>query len=138
MKVDLHLHTTASDGSLSPSALVWAARAGGLHVIAITDHDTVNGVEEATRALPDAMHVIPGVELSTTLDGAEIHVLGYFIDPSNARLRAHADHAKIARQARVERMIDMLRKYAIHVTIDDVLVEAEGSSRILGRPHIAR
>ena len=138
MKVDLHLHTTASDGSLSPSALVWAARAGGLDVIAVTDHDTVNGVAEAMGALPDAMHVIPGVELSTTLEGAEIHILGYFIDPSNANLRAHGEHAKTARHSRVVRMLDMLRKHAIHVTIDDVLIEAEGSSRILGRPHVAR
>ncbi|HEY0671758.1 MAG TPA: PHP domain-containing protein [Longimicrobiales bacterium] len=138
MKVDLHLHTTASDGSLSPSAVVWAARAGGLDVIAITDHDTCAGVQEAMAALPGAMQVIPGVELSTTLDGCEIHILGYFVDPSNERLLAHAAHAVDARRVRVERMLDLLRKYSIHVTLDDVLASAEGSVRVLGRPHVAR
>jgi 3',5'-nucleoside bisphosphate phosphatase len=138
MKVDLHLHTTASDGSLSPSAIVWAARAGGLHVIAITDHDTVAGVAEAQAALPDALHVIPGVELSTTLDGAELHILGYFIDPTDEKLVAHAEHALTARRTRVLRMLELLRKYNVHVTLEDVLAAAEGSPRVLGRPHIAR
>ena len=90
------------------------------------------------QALPAAMHVVPGVELSTTLDGAEIHILGYFIDTTNTKLRAHTQHARTARQTRIERMLDMLRKYAVHVTLEDVLVEAAGSSRILGRPHVAR
>jgi predicted metal-dependent phosphoesterase TrpH len=138
MKVDLHLHTTASDGSLSPSAVVWGARAGGLDVIASTDHDTVAGVQEAMAALPDAMHVIPGVELSTTLDGAELHILGYFIDPTHPALVTHAAHALTARRTRVLRILELLRKYDIHVTIDDVLAAAEGSPRVLGRPHIAR
>ena len=138
MKVDLHLHTTASDGSLSPSAVVWAARAGGLDVIAITDHDTVAGISEATTALPDSMHVIAGVELSTTLDGSELHILGYFIDPLNPELVAHAEHALTARRTRVVRMLELLRKYNIHITIEDVLAAAEGSPRVLGRPHVAR
>ncbi len=138
MKVDLHLHTTASDGSLSPSAVVWAARAGGLDVVAITDHDTCAGVAEALAALPDAMHVVPGVELSTTLDGSEIHILGYFIDPAYPELVAHAEAAVSARRARVERMLELLRKYSIHVTLAEVLESAEGSTRVLGRPHVAR
>ena len=138
MKVDLHLHSTASDGSLSPSAVVWAARAGGLDVISITDHDTVAGVAEAVAALPDAMHVVPGVELSTTLDGVELHMLGYFIDPHNAELVAHAEHAVEARRQRVQRMLELLRKYNIHISFDDVLTTAEASPRVLGRPHVAR
>src|SRR5688572_25226870 len=138
MKVDLHLHTTASDGSLSPSALVWAARSGGLDVIAVADHDTCAGVREAMSALPDAMHVIPAVELSTTLEGVEIHVLGYFIDPENERLRAHAEHAVSARRVRVQRILELLRKHNINVSFDEVVAAAEGSSQILGRPHVAR
>ncbi len=138
MKVDLHLHSTASDGSLSPSAVVWAARAGGLDVIAITDHDTCAGVAEAMAALPDAMHVIPAVELSTTLDGAELHILGYFIDPKNEELVAHGEHAVNARRVRVQRMLELLRKYNVNVTLEDVLAAAEGSPRVLGRPHVAR
>lgn len=138
MKVDLHLHSTASDGSLSPSALVWAARAGGLDVISVTDHDTVAGIAEAMTALPAAMHVIPGVELSTTLDALELHILGYFVDPANARLVAHGDHAVGARRARVQRMLELLRKYDVHVSLEEVLAAAEGSPRVLGRPHVAR
>jgi hypothetical protein len=138
MKVDLHLHSTASDGSLSPSAVVWAARAGGLDVIAVTDHDTVAGVAEATSALPAAMHVVPGVELSTTLEGLELHILGYFIDPHDATLVAHAERAVHARRLRVQRMLELLGKYNIHVSFDDVLSAAEGSPRVLGRPHVAR
>ena len=138
MKVDLHLHSTASDGSLSPSALVWAARSGGLDVIAVADHDTCAGVREAVNALPDAMHVIPAVELSTTLEGVEIHLLGYFIDPDNEKLHAHAEHAVGARRARVQRMLELLRKHNINVSFDEVVAAAEGSSRILGRPHVAR
>ena len=138
MKVDLNLHSTASDGSLSPSALVWAARSGGLDVIAVADHDTCAGVREAMCALPDAMHVIPAVELSTTLDGLEIHILGYFIDPENQKLRAHAEHAISARRMRVQRMLELLRKHNIHVSLDEVMAANEGSSsQILGRPHVA-
>jgi predicted metal-dependent phosphoesterase TrpH len=138
MKVDLHLHSTASDGSLSPSAVVWAARAGGLDVVAITDHDTCAGVPEALAALPAAIHVIPAIELSTTLAGAELHILGYFIDPNNPQLVAHAQHAITARRARVQRMLELLRGYAIHVTFDEVMAASEGSPRVLGRPHVAR
>lgn len=138
MKVDLHLHSTASDGSLSPSALVWAARAGGLDIISITDHDTVAGLTEATVSLPAALRVVPGVELSTTLDGAEIHILGYFIDASNPAVVAHAEHAVSARRDRVQRMLQLLGKYNIHLTFEDVLMAAEGSPRVLGRPHVAK
>jgi hypothetical protein len=138
MKVDLHLHSTASDGSLSPSAVVWAARAGGLDVIAISDHDTCAGVAEALSALPSALHVIPAIELSTTLDGSELHILGYFIDPANEKLQAHADHAVHARRTRVQRILELLQRYNINLTVDDVVAAAEGNPRVLGRPHIAR
>jgi hypothetical protein len=138
MKVDLHLHSTASDGSLSPSAVVWAARAGGLDVIAITDHDTCAGVAEALSALPQALHVIPAIELSTTLEGSELHILGYFIDPANEKLQAHATHAVAARRTRVQRILELLRRYNINLTVEDVVAAADGNPRVLGRPHIAR
>ena len=138
MRVDLHVHSTASDGSLSPSAVVWAARAGRLDVIAISDHDTCAGVPEAIQALPAALHVVPAIELSTTLDGSELHILGYFIDPTNEKLLAHAEHAVTARRTRVQRILELLRKYNIHLTVEDVIAAAEGNPRVLGRPHIAR
>ena len=138
MRVDLHLHSTASDGSLSPSAVVWAARAGGLDVVAITDHDTCAGVPEALSALPEALHVIPAIELSTTLDGSELHILGYYIDPTDEKLVAHADHAITTRRTRVQRILELLRNYNIHLTLEEVVASAEGNPRVLGRPHIAR
>lgn len=138
MKIDLHLHSTASDGSLSPSALTWAARAGGLDVMALTDHDTCSGIDEALTALPDKLHLIPGIELSTTLDGAELHILGYFIDHQNPRLVTHAGTAMARRSDRVRQIIEMLKPYNVHLTFDDVTDAAGGTTGVLARPHVAR
>ena len=138
MKIDLHLHTTASDGSLSPSALVWAARSGGLDVIAIADHDTCAGVEEARRALPNQVHVIPAVELSTTLDGSEQHILGYFIDPSHQAMKQYSEGAAEKRRERIRGMIEKLRAYGVKLTLEDVIAAAEPGTRSIGRPHLAR
>jgi predicted metal-dependent phosphoesterase TrpH len=82
--------------------------------------------------------VIPAIELSTTLNGSELHMLGYFIDPENPQLVAHAEHAIGARRARVQRMLELLRAHAIHVTFEEVIAAAEGIPRVLGRPHVAR
>lgn len=138
MKIDLHLHSTASDGSLSPSALVWAARSGGLDVIALTDHDTCTGIDEALGSLPDNLHLIPGIELSTTLDGAELHILGYFIDHNHPRLVEHARTAAERRSARVRNMLGLLADRGINLSYDDVLAAAGTSTGVLGRPHVAR
>jgi predicted metal-dependent phosphoesterase TrpH len=138
VKIDLHVHSTASDGSLSPSAVTWAARAGGLDVMALTDHDTIDGMAEALASAPDHLHVIPGVELSTTLDGAELHILGYFIDPTDAGMIQHSRSATTLRAQRVRNIIALLSKYSINITYDDVVADAGGSLGVLGRPHIAR
>ncbi|MGQ0816360.1 MAG: PHP domain-containing protein [Gemmatimonadota bacterium] len=138
MKLDLHLHTTASDGSLSPSALTWAARSGGLDVIALTDHDTCAGIDEALATVPDNLHVIPGVELSTTLDATELHILGYFIDHKHDALTRHAREAAEKRAQRVRRMIALLANYNMHLTYEDVTANAVGTAGVLGRPHVAR
>ena len=138
MKIDLHLHSSASDGSLTPSALAWAARAGGLDVIAVTDHDTCAGIAEAVATLPDKLHVIPGVELSTTLEGAELHILGYFIDHTHDELAQHARHAVELRAARVRRILELLRAHNVRLNFDDVTAAADGVNVALGRPHIAR
>jgi predicted metal-dependent phosphoesterase TrpH len=138
VKIDLHLHSTASDGSLSPSALTWAARSGGLDVIALTDHDTCTGIDEALASVPGELHVIPGIELSTTLDGSELHILGYFIDHHHDGLLRHAREAVERRAERVRRMIALLADYDIRLTYDDVLADAEGTRSALGRPHVAR
>lgn len=138
MKIDLHLHSTASDGTLSPSALTWAARAGGLDVIALTDHDTCAGVDEALASLPANLHLVPGIELSTTVDANELHILGYFIDHKNEALVRHATKAAERRADRVRRMLELLKKYNIHLTFDDVLADTGSVRGVLGRPHVAR
>jgi predicted metal-dependent phosphoesterase TrpH len=138
VKLDLHLHSSASDGSLSPSALAWAARAGGLDVIALTDHDPCAGIGPALATLPDKLHLIPGVELSTTLAGAELHILGYFIDPTHDELVRHARNAVERRADRVRHMIKLLANYKIHLTYDEVASADNGAVGVLGRPHVAR
>jgi 3',5'-nucleoside bisphosphate phosphatase len=137
MRVDLHLHSTASDGSLSPAALIPNAIAGGLDVIALTDHDTIGGLAEAAQAGAGCIHVIPGIEISTNQATAEIHILGYFIDPGNSRLRQHETSATKRRRDRMCEIIDALRPAGIDVDITQV-IEAAGTARIIARPHLAR
>jgi 3',5'-nucleoside bisphosphate phosphatase len=138
MRVDLHMHSTASDGSLSPRAVAEAAKAGGLDVIALADHDTASGIHEATAAGAGTVHVIPAIELSTLHEGAELHMLGYYIDP---RAPALLDYARIAgsrREDRMREMIDRLGAVGIAVTYEDVLRGADADTRSIGRPHLAR
>ncbi|MGQ0561134.1 MAG: PHP domain-containing protein [Gemmatimonadota bacterium] len=138
MRIDLHIHSTASDGSLSPSALMWAARSGSLDVVALTDHDTCSGLAEALASLPEHLHLIPGIELSTTLDGADLHILGYFIDHTQDALVRHAREAAERRADRVRHMIEKLKSYNMHLEFDDIVADAGGGNGVLGRPHVAR
>lgn len=138
VRIDLHLHSTASDGSLSPSALAWAARSGGLDVIAIADHDTTAGIREAVQSMPGNLHVIPAVELSCTYVEREVHILGYFIDPDFPDLLRYADGAVNLRVDRMNAMLARLADLRIHITLDEVIAAAEPGTRVLGRPHLAR
>jgi 3',5'-nucleoside bisphosphate phosphatase len=138
LRIDLHLHSTASDGSLSPSGLLWAARAGGLDVIALTDHDTCAGVTEALGSVPDHLHVIPGIELSTHHDSCEQHILGYFIDHQHEALQKYSATAVDKRRERLKHMLSKLDALGLHLTIDEVADSAESNTRALGRPHLAR
>lgn len=138
MRIDLHLHSTASDGSVSPGALIAAARAGGLHIVALTDHDTVSGCAAAVAAAEDTVHVIPGIEVSSSLDGIEVHVLGYFIDPEHPRMRAYAREASGYRRERMRGMIGRLDAIGVRIGYDDVLAAAGVEPESLGRPHLAR
>ena len=117
---------------------MWAARAGGLDVVALTDHDTCAGVDEAMAGLPDNLHLIPGIELSTTLDTTELHILGYFIDHKHEALVRHAQQAAQRRAERVRQMIGLLENYGMHLTYDDVTASGDGPTGVLGRPHVAR
>ena len=138
MRIDLHLHTTASDGSLSPGALVQAARVGGLDIIAVTDHDTTAGLNAAVEAGAGTVHVIPGIELSTAYDVGEIHVLGYFIDAESPRLAAYAHTASDHRRDRMHRMIGRLGEIGVNVRYEEVLAAAGTEPESLGRPHLAK
>lgn len=136
--VDLHLHTTASDGRLSPRQLVDLAVSRGLRIIAITDHDTTDGLPaafEAARAYPD-LTLIPGVELSTDVPGGEIHVLGYFVDRANPEFESFLSQMRDSRVGRGRRMVDKLAALGLPVPWERVLELAQGGS--VGRPHVAQ
>ncbi|PYR89868.1 MAG: hypothetical protein DMF84_22910 [Acidobacteria bacterium] len=135
--IDLHTHTTASDGSLAPAALVDAARAAGLRVLSITDHDTTAGFEAVTdRALQAGLELVPGIEISGVSDGRDMHVLGYFIDPASSGLRAFLQRQQTDRVRRVEEMSRRLAALGCPIHADAMLATA-ASGRSVGRPQIA-
>lgn len=138
MRVDLHLHSTASDGMLPPRTLVERAREVGLDVIALADHDTVSGVGPALEAAGDRIRVIPAIEVSATHRDRDLHVLGYFIDPKSTSMAGFAASATRARAQRIREMIRRLRDIDIDVQFDAVLAEAGPDSGSLARPHLAR
>ncbi len=134
---DLHMHTTASDGTSEPSLVVKNAKAAGLSTIAITDHDTVNGLEDAKRTGTELnIEVIPGIELSS-LDGEkEVHILGYFIDPYNPQLVDLTEMLEKDRRNRAVVMVKKLNDIGVDISIDRVKELAGGD--VIGRPHVAR
>jgi predicted metal-dependent phosphoesterase TrpH len=137
-KVDLHIHTTASDGKFSPEEIVHKALELGVTVIAICDHDTVDGIPlalEAARAFPQ-LKVIPGVEVSTFAPGSEVHVLGYFIDFNAPELRAALDNLRSSRRERAKAIIARLKD--LDICIDWQRVQELAGSGSIGRPHIAQ
>lgn len=138
MKVDLHIHTTASDGRLSPEEVVRVAAEQGLSAIAITDHDTLAGIEpalQAAKSLP-SLRVIPGLEINTDIPDSEIHILGYFIDYQDKELKRALENLRNSREARALKMVTKLGELGIDIAWNRVLELAEGAS--VGRPHIAQ
>jgi len=135
-KADLHLHSTYSDGALSPYELVKKAKAAGLEIISITDHDSVGALDEAIEIGKEFdVEVIPGVELSATLDDLEVHILGYFFDYHDKTLLESLAVFREKRLRRAERIVDKLNRMNIPIKIESVLANAAGNS--IGRPHIA-
>jgi hypothetical protein len=134
--VDLHTHSTASDGALSPSNLVLHAKKAGIKALALTDHDTVAGVEEAKQACEiHGISFIAGVEIEIEFDPGEFHLLGLGIDCSNDRLLDALSSLSVARNERNERMVDLLRVGGMKIDLEEVASHA-GTERI-GRPHLA-
>jgi predicted metal-dependent phosphoesterase TrpH len=138
LKADLHLHTTASDGRLKPGEMVSLAVKTGLDVIAITDHDSIEGVAPAiaaSHAYP-SLTVIPGIELSTDVPHGEVHMLGYFIDYNDIDLAARLEGLRDSRKARSTRMIAKLNDLGMKIEWQRVQELAQDGS--MGRPHIAQ
>ena len=134
--VDLHLHTTASDGVLSPSRIVNYAKEKGLQAIAITDHDTIEGNPEAlNEGVKAGLEVIPGVEISAQCDLGSMHILGFFIDSENRALNKRLARLQETRAERNPKMAQKLRDLGLDITYEDVL-EASGGGQV-GRPHFA-
>ena len=136
MHLDLHIHTTCSDGSLAPEAVVAQAARAGLHAIAVTDHDTTAGVERARAAAAGlGLRVIPATELSCSWNGREIHLLGYGIAPGHPSLVAVTSRMGALRRERVVAMVDRLRGLGVALEVEDVQAPADNAS--IGRPHVA-
>ena len=136
MHLDLHIHTTCSDGTLAPEAVVEQARRSGLHAIAVTDHDTTAGVARAQAAAATlGVRVIPGTELSCSWNGREIHLLAYGIAPDHPSLQAVTDRMGALRRDRVARIVERLRGLGVSIEVADVQAPAGNVS--IGRPHVA-
>jgi predicted metal-dependent phosphoesterase TrpH len=136
-RLDLHIHSTASDGTLTPSEVVRLALARGLAVIALTDHDTMSGVAEAQAAAAGTrLQVIAGVEINAKGHGASLHVLGYCVDPENPSLAEKLQAMRDARLERAREMVERLREMGMPLVWEEVQALAGGES--VGRPHVAR
>ncbi len=133
---DMHMHTVYSDGSYNPSRVVELAKKKNLSTIAITDHDTVAGVNEALRAGERlGIEVVPGIELSAHWQSREVHILGLFVDIHNKHLLDHLSIFRLERVKRAREIVHKLNELDIPVSIDSVLDSVDGS---VGRPHIAQ
>jgi len=136
--VDLHLHSTASDGKYQPAELIAKAAGLGLKVISLTDHDSIEGITPAimaAKAYPD-LTFIPGVEISTDLPDGEAHILGYFIDYKNPEFQRELERFRDSRTGRGRRMVEKLNRLGIN--IDWARVQAIAGDGAIGRPHVAQ
>ncbi|MEY2246228.1 PHP domain-containing protein [Streptomyces sp. SAS_267] len=135
MRIDLHAHSTASDGTDTPAELVRNAAAAGLDVVALTDHDSTRGHAEALAALPEGLTLVTGAELSCRIDGISMHMLAYLFDPEDPALLAERELVRDDRVPRAQGMIARLRDLGVPITWEQVArIAGEGS---VGRPHVA-
>jgi 3',5'-nucleoside bisphosphate phosphatase len=135
--IDLHVHSTASDGSLSPEGVVRRAAAAKLGAIALTDHDTLAGVPEAIQAGERyGVRVVGGCEFSTAAPWGEMHVLGYFLPAASPLLEDFLEHCRADRIRRARAMVDQLQRLGVGLSFEHVLEESAGGA--VGRPHVAR
>lgn len=134
--IDLHTHSTASDGIYSPTELLRKAKEIGLRVLALTDHDTTGGLEEAAQAARTLdIDLIPGIEINTDVSGGEVHVLGYFPEYQRPEFQTVLKVLRDARERRGQRMVELLNEHGVNIAWDRVREIAQGS---VGRPHVAK
>jgi predicted metal-dependent phosphoesterase TrpH len=138
--IDLHTHTTASDGRCTPAELVSRAAAAGVDVLSVTDHDTTAATSAASAACASAgIEFVPGIEITAVVDGRDVHVLGYFLDPDSASLAAFLGQQRRRRIDRVRRMIDRLKTLGMVLDAEAVLKPGrDDETKAAGRPWIAR
>jgi 3',5'-nucleoside bisphosphate phosphatase len=136
MHADLHTHSDASDGTDSPADVMGRAALAGLDAVALTDHDTVAGHEQARQALPEALTLVPGMELSCRLAGRSVHLLAYLFDPDHPELAEQTRRIRDDRVLRARAMVRRLADLGAAVTWDQVAAIA--GTAVVGRPHIAR
>ena len=137
MKIDLHTHSTYSDGTDKPSELINKALAAGITIIGLTDHDSVSGWQEATKALRSGISLVPGAEISCqTTDGISVHILGLLFDANNTELMNTLEKTRENRHGRMEKIIARINEAGIDITMNDVL-EQLSDGATLGRPHLA-
>jgi predicted metal-dependent phosphoesterase TrpH len=134
---DLHMHSTASDGGYTPAELMEKCKKADLEIISLTDHDSVEGIDEAIRVGNDlGLQVIPGIEFSTKYKGKSVHILGYQFDWNDQNLRALLANQKQLRRERLDTIIQRLEAVGLHIQAQDVLKHVDGGS--IGRPHVAK
>ncbi|KQW14426.1 PHP domain-containing protein [Streptomyces sp. Root369] len=135
MRIDLHCHSTASDGTDTPAELVRNAAAAGLDVVALTDHDTTRGYDAAIAALPVGLTLVTGAELSCRIGGVSMHMLAYLFDPEEPALLAERELVRDDRVPRARAMVARLQELGVPVTWEQVArIAGDGS---VGRPHVA-
>lgn len=133
---DLHTHTEVSDGALTPAALVREAVRAGVAVLAVTDHDAVDGAAEARREAPEGLTVLTGTELTCSIDGREAHVLAYGVDPEDPALRAALERFRHQREERARAMIARLQERGVAIEYEEVArISGRGT---VARPHVAQ
>jgi predicted metal-dependent phosphoesterase TrpH len=136
-RIDLHTHSRASDGEFTAAEVAARARAAGIGVWALCDHDTVAGLAEAgAAAAAHGIRLVPGIELSAFLDGKEIHLLGHFVDPAHPALRDFEDFLAARRRVRMGEIVEKLAALGVRIRVEDI--EKWSGGKTIGRPHVAR
>jgi 3',5'-nucleoside bisphosphate phosphatase len=137
-KIDLHIHTTCSDGVFTPKQILEKVTNFEMDVFSITDHDNIDGFLEVKDCMPEnGPELIPGVEISSNHNDKDVHILAYFFDPDNAELKKMLGNIHTGRFQRAEQILERLQKININISMERIR-ELAGGNDLIGRPHIAR